>query len=212
MPPRSVVPPARSGDDGAMVSGSADRRIEELTRRTLVPSFGVMARAFADDPVLRWAQPRRFGDRAVFAGLHLAMHAMPGVGDVVFDHGTMVGASYWDPPGYHPPLARQVASLPVLLAGVTTGAARGARLVKVLLERRPEEPHWYLAVLGAATPGRGVGTALLERGVERIVGPAYLESSNPRNVPLYERYGFEPLEPISVAGSPELIPMYRRAG
>lgn len=186
------------------------RRIDPLTRRALAPSFGVMARAFADDPLLRWAQPRRFGDRAVFAGMHLALRALPGVGDVVHDDGTMVGASYWDPPGYEPPVARQLASLPVLLAGVTTGAVRGARLAKALLERRPEEPHWYLSALGATTPGRGVGTALMDRGVERIVGPAYLESSNPRNVPLYKRYGFEALEPISVAGSPPVIPMHRR--
>lgn len=193
------------------MSHTAGRRIEELTPRTVAPSLAVMARAFADDPVLRWVQPRRFADRITFAGMYLASHGAPGSGDVLYEDGAMVGAAYWDPPGYEPPALRQIASLPVLLAGVGTGLRRGSRLVSAILERRPKEPHWYLSTLGAVTPGRGIGSALIERGLARVSGPAYLESSNPRNVPLYQRHGFEPLQPIRLPGGPELIPMYRPA-
>lgn len=186
-------------------------RIEDVTRRTLRASFEVLARAFADDPVLRWVQPRRGRDAAVFAGIHIASHGAPGTGHLLFDGAVPVGAAYWDPPGYRPPLARQVASLPVLIAGITTGLRRGAWLVQALDERRPTKPHWYLATLGAVIPGRGIGSALLRHGLDEITGPAYLESSNPRNVPLYRRFGFEPLAPIRLPGGPELIPMYRPA-
>ena len=41
---------------------------------------------------------------------------------------------------------------------------------------------------------------------------AYLESSNLRNVPLYERHGFEVLGPIQVGGSPVFTPMLRDPG
>ncbi len=58
------------------------------------------------------------------------------------------------------------------------------------------EPHWYLPLIAAdpARQGQGLGTALMEAAIARIDAdgrPAYLESSNPRNIPLYERFGFE---------------------
>ncbi len=44
---------------------------------------------------------------------------------------------------------------------------------------------------------------------DRDHAPAYLESSNPRNIPFYRRYGFEPLGAIQVGSSPTLVPMLR---
>lgn len=190
---------------------STRHRIEDVTRRTLWPSFGVLARAFADDPVIRWVQPRPWGDHLTFAGIFLASHGAPGTGHLLFDGGVPAAAAYWDPPGYGPGPARQVASLPLFAAAISTGIGRGATLVAALQERRPTEPHWYLSTLGAAVPGRGFGSELLRYGIDRVTGPAYLESSNPRNVPLYQRFGFEPLAPIRLPGGPELIPMFRPA-
>ncbi len=40
--------------------------------------------------------------------------------------------------------------------------------------------------------------------------PAYLESSNPKNIPLYERHGFELLGTIQVGNSPPIFPMLRK--
>jgi hypothetical protein len=39
---------------------------------------------------------------------------------------------------------------------------------------------------------------------------AYLESSNPRNLSLYLRHGFEITETIQVGSSPPLFPMVRK--
>ena len=41
--------------------------------------------------------------------------------------------------------------------------------------------------------------------------PAYLESSNPRNMSLYKRYGFETMGQIKVDDVPPLHPMIREA-
>jgi hypothetical protein len=41
--------------------------------------------------------------------------------------------------------------------------------------------------------------------------PAYLESSNPANVPLYERHGFRALGTIQAGSSPTIFPMLRAA-
>ncbi|KXP01841.1 GNAT family N-acetyltransferase [Tsukamurella tyrosinosolvens] len=186
-------------------------RIEDVTPRTLWASFGVLARAFADDPVIRWVQPSPRLDRVTFAGIHVASHGAPGASHLLFDGAEPVAAASWDPPGHAPHPLRQVASLPLLAAGISTGFGRGAALVAALEERRPAEPHWYLATIGSAVPGRGFGSALLRYGLERVTGTAYLESSNPRNVPLYQRFGFEPLAPIRLPRGPELIPMLRPA-
>jgi len=41
---------------------------------------------------------------------------------------------------------------------------------------------------------------------------AYLESSNPANVPLYRRHGFEVVREIRMQGVPPVVPMVRPPG
>ena len=79
-----------------------------------------------------------------------------------------------------------------------SGFRRGVVLERAFTRARPAGQFWYLAQIGASTPGRGVGSALLERRLASIEGPAYLESSNLRNVPLYQRFGFDVIEEISL--------------
>src|SRR2546423_1534352 len=62
-------------------------------------------------------------------------------------------------------------------------------------ERHPDDrSHWYLFILGAeqTAQGRGLGSALLAHMLARVDAhgmPAYLESSNERNLALYGRHG-----------------------
>jgi ribosomal protein S18 acetylase RimI-like enzyme len=79
----------------------------------------------------------------------------------------------------------------------------------------PPEPHWYLPLLGVdpTRQGQGVGSALLQHATARCdqAGQlAYLESSNPANVPLYERHGFEIVGQIQAGTSPTFHPMVRK--
>ena len=79
----------------------------------------------------------------------------------------------------------------------------------------PTEPHWYLPLIGVDTMqhGKGYGSALMAHALiqcDRDSKPAYLESTNQRNVPLYERHGFEVLGTIQVGSSPPVFPMLRR--
>ena len=62
-------------------------------------------------------------------------------------------------------------------------------------EHRPSEPHWYLDHLAVASArrGAGVGSALLEHGLDfaRADGTfAFLITSKVGNVPYYEHRGF----------------------
>jgi ribosomal protein S18 acetylase RimI-like enzyme len=79
----------------------------------------------------------------------------------------------------------------------------------------PSEPHWYLPMIGVdpAHQGKGHGDALMVHALRRCDRdrvPAYLESTNPRNISLYLRHGFQALGTIQVASSPTLVPMLRR--
>jgi GNAT superfamily N-acetyltransferase len=80
----------------------------------------------------------------------------------------------------------------------------------------PEQRLWYLGVIATvpAAQGHGDGSALLEHTlviVDRASLPAYLESTNPRNVPFYERHGFEATGHIDLPDGPSLTTMWRDA-
>ena len=58
---------------------------------------------------------------------------------------------------------------------------------------------YYLIAIGtaASAQGKGLGSELIQVGLERankLGVPCYLESTNPRNVPFYERHGFKTVE------------------
>ena len=81
--------------------------------------------------------------------------------------------------------------------------------------QHPEEPHWYLAVIGTdpTVRGAGLGHALMQSRLDRCdaeYAPAYLESSNPVNVPYYERFGFVVTGETALPDDgPTLWPMWR---
>ena len=77
------------------------------------------------------------------------------------------------------------------------------------------EPHWYLPLMGVdpSQQNKGFGSALLQHTLnqfDRENKLAYLESSNPRNISLYKRHGFELLGTIQKGTSPSIAPMLRR--
>ena len=79
----------------------------------------------------------------------------------------------------------------------------------------PANPHWYLPLIGVdpAHQGNGLGDALMTYALQRCDRdhvPAYLESTNPRNICLYRRHGFEVLGTIQAGSSPPLAPMLRQ--
>ncbi len=63
--------------------------------------------------------------------------------------------------------------------------------------------------------GQGVGSALLKQGIRHVDEqgmPAYLESSEARNVTLYERHGFEVVaEEVLPGAGPRVWFMWREA-
>jgi len=170
--------------------------------------------AFSADPATRWTwpEPRAYLDAfpqfaKAFGGAAFGCGGAHRVGTA--------GAALWLPPGVDSDDAA-VGELMQRTADVQT-AIDGPQIMQQMASFHPAEPHWYLPLIGIdpAQQGRGVGGALLAHATEifdRDGVAAYLESSNPRNIPLYERHGFEVLGSIQSGSSPTIVPMLRRPG
>jgi ribosomal protein S18 acetylase RimI-like enzyme len=122
------------------------------------------------------------------------------------------GAALWLPPDVHPDEDAMMALLQ------RTGSAQvqkdGSAVFEQMGRFHPQEPHWYLPFIGVDPfhQGKGYGAALMQHALipcDRDQTLAYLESSNPKNVPLYQRHGFELLGTIQVGTSPPIFPMLR---
>lgn len=169
--------------------------------------------AFSDDPMMRWmmAEPH-----AYLANLRHLQGALAGRS---FEHGgafrldDFSAAALWLPPGVEVDGEAMMSSMervPEKLHADLGG------VVEQMGAFHPHEPHWYLAVLGvdANRQGKGLGSILMKHVLARVDSdrmPAYLESSNARNIPFYERHGFEVLGRIQSGATPSITPMLRRA-
>ena len=179
------------------------------TAADLPAVLDVVTAAFADDPVQRWvfepADDPDAGRRALF---DLLVHDYFWLGHlhVVAAGGRLAGAALWGPPDRD---VLQGTRVDELLAALTPHL--GDQLVPRLgelaraHEHRPAEPHLYLGVLGVdpAHQSSGLGTALLRPTLaecDRMGLLTHLESSNERNVPFYERHGFEVVEAYRCGG------------
>jgi ribosomal protein S18 acetylase RimI-like enzyme len=170
--------------------------------------------AFAADPLMRWMFPD--ADQYLTWFPQILRH----YGGSAFDLGTVhrttdfAGVAAWLPAGVSPD---EEALGAVVHEGVAPGLLEE---VFTLLERvgasHPNEPHWFLPGIGVdpRSQGQGIGGALLAHGlatVDEQHAVAYLESSNPRNIRLYERHGFTVIRQIQLGSAPPVTPMVRTA-
>jgi GNAT superfamily N-acetyltransferase len=183
----------------------------------------VLGRAFYDDPVSMWIMPderTRAAHLRQFFGTATRHHHLAGGGVEVASDGSAIGAAaLWDPPGrWKHSLREQLMMMPSFIRGFGLRMTVGRKLNELLermKQQHPEEPHWYLAVIGSDTAvrGKGFGQVLMRSRLDRVDAehaPAYLESSKPENVPYYQRFGFEVTgEIVLPQGGPTLWPMWR---
>ena len=177
-------------------------------------AVGTLTLAFARDPIMRWFFPEpkdylksfpRFA--AAFAGASFGAGAA-----WVSDGGS--GASCWQPPGVHPDSDGIATAL--FSALDESKHATAEEMFGKMDEFHPQDPHWYLAIIGvdSAYQGKGWGAQLMEPALARCDEDgviAYLESSNPANISLYQRHGFEVIGEIRAGDAPVVTPMLRSA-
>ena len=187
-------------------------KVETATAADGAAVFAVQTQAFGSDPATRWTWP----DPKAYLGAF--PHFAKAFGGAAFSHGSAhrigsAGAALWLPPG----VGEDEAAMDALMQSTADAqtAADGPQVMQQMARYHPHEPHWYLPLIGIdpAHQGKGLGGVLMRYATDicdRDGVLAYLESSNPRNVPLYERHGFEVLGTIQAGSSPVITPMLRK--
>ena len=180
----------------------------------------VLADAFAEDPVFAWLIPpqlqgREGRMRTFFTSMSRSYLRR---GKPCYLTGDASAAALWAAPGdWAMPLSQ------VILEAAPSGLAFRRRLFLALrtqlqierLHAGQSPPHWYLGYLGTrrGRQGQGLGTRMLREvlaGADDDGRPAYLESSNERNLTLYERNGFRVVGELQALGhGPTIWRMWR---
>jgi ribosomal protein S18 acetylase RimI-like enzyme len=196
------------------VATEADR---EAIGRTL-------AGAFEHDPLWGWAFEDAERERklaALGAVFGFCATAALGLGWVrVTDR--VEAVALWIPPGSPEMSPADEERLPGVVAAVCEpdSAARVLDLFRAFEANHPHEPpHFYLSLLGTdpdhARHGHGLGLVadcLAEIDAGDPPAAAFLESSNPANVPRYERLGFRPTREVELIAGLGGTQMWRGPG
>jgi ribosomal protein S18 acetylase RimI-like enzyme len=196
-----------------MQRATTSERVETVERAHEESVVDALVLAFSRDPIARYAFPGPTQYRAGFRQVIL------GMGGAALDHGSAFasegfgGVALWLPPGVGTDDG-------VIGAGMAHVPAERQEDMNAMMEEmgrlHPDAPHWYLPLIGVdpAAQGRGLGSVLLRHALARVDQdrlPAYLESTNPANVTLYERHGFSLIGKIQRGGAPPMFPMLREA-
>ncbi len=177
------------------------------------PITAVLVLAFSTDPAARWMYRDPDQYLKYFPSFVQAFAGSAYSHRSAYYIEEYTGAALWLPPGVHPD---EQALFDLMQRAVPERNHQDATALFEQMGRyHPSEPHWYLPLIGVdpVCQGQGHGSMLMQHALapcDRDKTPAYLESSNPRNVPLYERHGFELLGTIQAGASPPLFPMLRR--
>ncbi len=133
----------------------------------------------------------------------------------------IVGAAVWLPPGAFPFSPwRGIRMAPSMLQLLHYGPRAFGKLLKMGVNAQrlfPDEPTWYLQILGVAPSqqGRGIGSRLIAPALALADAkgePAYLETGEEINLRFYERAGFQVREAaaqLAPAPGPTHWTMYR---
>ncbi len=190
-----------------------------------LPAIGeVLALAFEHDPLWGWAFEDASRERKLaslgkvfgfFAGAALDF------GWVRVTDGVEATA-LWIPPGSPEMSPADEERLPGVIAGACepAPAARVGELLDAFERNHPHEPpHYYLSLLATHPDhaGKRLGVGLVADCLAEIdaadpAAPAFLESSNPRNVARYERLGFRPVRTLELTAGLEGTQMWRGPG
>lgn len=175
------------------------------------PEIATIVMAFSTDPIARWVWP----DSATY--LEHCPKFAEAFGGKAFEHNSAYyapegGTALWLPPGVQPD---QDTMMELMQTSVPEQRHPEMNaFFEQMGQHHPTMPHWYLPMIGVdpAKQNQGIGSKLMKQALKRCDQdrlPAYLESSNPRNISLYERHGFKIAGKIQSGSSPEMFPMLR---
>ena len=185
-----------------------------ISNLTYLEAAQVLGRAFKDDPlvaaVLRGQPPdERVNHMTALFTAGLLVCVRRGSPLAVMERDKTLAAAIIYPPGTYPlPLHEQVkVALKTIGGAGLYGLGRALRAFGDLAKHHPKDNHYYLQFIGVepALQGKGMGSTILSHLVQRADDDrvdCYLENPNSRNVPLYQRFGFQIVREKPVIGVP----------
>lgn len=194
----------------------ADVQIRQVCDQADIPRvLDMLCRSFDQDPHINWML-RQDGQRsqAMRALFRLLLDPSRG-GELHVTHELHAAALWFSPAGADAGLSRDLAFFVRYprIAGWTAAVAKALNL-KRLQSLRPNEPHYYLQLLGV-DPGsqrHGLGSRLLlelTTRCDREGVPAYLETSREDNAAFYARQGFQVVARTRLSEACTLLSMLR---
>jgi ribosomal protein S18 acetylase RimI-like enzyme len=175
--------------------------LQRLTETQLPQAIAMVARAFHNDPVSIYVYPNAAErTRRLPLMFNIALRYTLRYGEITTTP-QITGAACWLPPESTTVSIERLLRTDALTTSLKMGLPALRRMnnsenyMRSTQRRCIVEPHWYLWVIGVdpACQGQGVGGMLLRAGLERADAsglPCYLETMNPENVPLYQKFGF----------------------
>jgi ribosomal protein S18 acetylase RimI-like enzyme len=190
------------------------KEVLPTTRQSYHQAAQVLARAFVDDPVSvacfrNFSPGRRVSALIVDFTAEELVCVRRGYPIQVNDDGKVIAAAVIYPPGSYP---LPVVDLWLLLIKSILGnglydISPWLRWLAEVDQLHPKEAHYYLEYLGVEPEqqGKAVGSAILQHLINKAdrehVG-CYLENANQRNIPFYQRFGFQIMSEKEIIGIP----------
>lgn len=186
--------------------------VKSVTASDIADVVAVEVLAFNTDPIARWLYPEPDQYLTYFPQFVRTFGGKAFEQNTAYYLDDYIGAALWFPPDIEAD-----AELLIDLIQRSVAEQDQADLFDFLEQMghyHPTEPHWYLAILGIEPnrQSKGYGATLIQnilQECDRTRTPAYLESSNRRNVRFYQRHGFEVIGTIQAGASPTMFPMIR---
>lgn len=188
-------------------------KIRAATENEVEETIHALVIGFSSDPVARWSWPEPLSYVKGMANFARAYGGKAFKHESAYVCDGFAGAALWLPPEVQPDEAAMQAVVDTVDPACQEDLATA---LEKLEDFHPDEPYWTLPLIAVdvAHQGRGLGGMLMKHALQRCDTdgtPAYLESSNPMNISLYERHGFEIVGEVKHGECPPFTPMVRPA-
>ena len=185
--------------------------IRKLDPSQLEAASNALMMGFSTDPFQRWLMPDPTIYYKNFKKWTINTCKQSFLEEGVFGDENNYGTAVWFPPGFDIDFADVSETFKEI---PKDRKAEAFKMFDMMGESRVHDA-WYLEYLAVdpSKQGSGLGSLILKESlkvIDELGEAAYLESSNPQNMSLYERFGFRFLKKIQVGSSPQINTMFRQ--
>ena len=185
--------------------------IRKLDPSQLEAASNALMMGFSTDPFQRWLMPDPTIYYKNYKKWTINTCKQSFLEEGVFGDENNYGTAVWFPPGFDIDFADVSETYKEIPKDRKVEAFK---MFEMMGESRVHDA-WYLEYLAVdpSKQGSGLGSLILRESlkvIDELGEAAYLESSNPQNMSLYERFGFRFLKKIQVGSSPQINTMFRQ--